>query len=67
MIKVRMLLHTYATLLKRHQMQPKTSFFVLSVTMLDYARATRLGYVTRHPHLPIGGDQQKLLRIRIED
>ena len=30
-----------------------------SVTVLDYARVTRLEYVTCHPQLPIGGDQQK--------
>ena len=29
--------------------------------MLDYARVTCLGYVTRHPQLPIGGAQQNLL------
>ena len=34
---------------------------------LDYARVTRLGYVTRHPQLPIGGAQQKLLHRRTED
>ena len=61
MIKVHMLIHTYATLLKRRQMQPKTSFFDLASQMLDYARVTRLGYVTRHPQLPIGSAQQKLL------
>ena len=35
--------------------------------MLDYERATRLGYVTRHPQLPIGGAQQKLLHRRTEE
>ena len=34
--------------------------------MLDYARVTHLGYVTRHPQLPIGGAQQKLLHRRTE-
>ena len=52
MIKVRMLLHTYTTLLKRHQMQPKTSFFDLA---------------SNDAQLPIGSAQQKLLHIRIED
>ena len=53
-----MLIHTYATLLKLRQMQPKTSFFDL---------VTRLGYVTRYPQLPIGGAQQKLLHRRTEN
>ena len=35
--------------------------------MLDYARVTRLGYVTRHAQLPISDAQQKLLHRRTED
>ena len=31
--------------------------------MLDYAQVTRLGYVTRHPQLPIGSYREYAIAI----